>query len=364
MHSDSLARRQHDHHFHSGNAIAERGTRVVMVITALMMVLEIVAGWWFNSMALLADGWHMSSHAVAIGVSTLAYASARRYANDVRFSFGTWKIEVLAGFASAIFLLGVAALMIVGSIERILSPQPIHYQEAVLVAILGIVVNVVCALILGHAHDHGHRQAHAHDHGHERGQGHGHGHGHGHDDSHAHGHSSVHADSQDRVESTIEHATHDHPNRRPHGRDLNLRSAYIHIIADAATSVFALAALIGGWVYGWSWLDPLMGIIGATLVAVWAKGLIIETGTVLLDREMDHPVVDEIREVVEANTEPGATRLSDLHVWRVGRAAYSCAMSVVTHDASLTPDRLRERLAIHEEIVHSTIEIHFCPDAH
>jgi len=320
MHSDDLARWQHEHVFDAGNDAAERGTRRVMWITAATMVVEIVAGWWFNSMALLADGWHMSSHAVAIGLSAMAYGAARRYAGDRRFAFGTWKIEVLCGFASAVFLLGVAALMLFGSAERILAPQAIHYREAIVIAVLGLLVNLACAFILGGAHEHGHDHGHAH-----------HGHGHGH-----------------------EHAEHHH--------DLNLKSAYVHVLADAATSVLAIVALAGGWMLGWSWLDPLMGIVGAVLVAVWAKGLIVQTGKVLLDREMDHPVVDEIRKVAEDPAHPGETRVADLHVWRVGKNVYSCALSVVTHDATLTPAILRERLAVHEEIVHSTIEIHWCPD--
>lgn len=319
MHADKLSRWMHDHVFDTGNSAAERSTRVVMWITAATMVVEIAAGWWFNSMALLADGWHMSSHAVAIGLSALAYATARRYARDPRFAFGTWKIEILGGFSSAIFLLGVAVMMVVGSVERILSPQPIQYLEAIAIAILGLVVNLVCALILG--------KAHHHDHGHS----HGHGHEHGHD-----------------------HHDHHH--------DLNLKSAYLHVITDAATSVLAIVALFGGWLYGWAWLDPLMGIVGAVLVAVWARGLIVDTGKVLLDREMDHPVVDEIREVVETASDAGATRIADLHVWRVGKQVYSCAMTVVTQDATLTPDDVRERLSVHEEIVHSTIEIHHCPE--
>jgi cation diffusion facilitator family transporter len=315
MHAHDLSSWRHDHEFDSGNLVGERSARVVMWITAVTMVFEITAGWWFNSMALMADGWHMSSHAVAIGLSAFAYGAARRYARDPRFAFGTWKIEVLGGFASAIFLLGVAALMILGSIERILSPQSIQYQQAVVVAVLGLVVNIGCAMILGQAHHH--------------------------HDEHGHGHQQ-----HDR-------GRHD---------DLNLKSAYLHVIADAATSVLAIVALIGGWMYGWSWLDPAMGIIGAALVAVWAKGLLLETGKVLLDREMDHPVVDEIREVVESASEAGETRVTDLHVWRVGKTVYSCALSVVTHDVKLTPAQLRDRLAIHEEIVHTTIEIHLYPD--
>ncbi|WP_338762690.1 CDF family Co(II)/Ni(II) efflux transporter DmeF [Massilia sp. METH4] len=301
----------HDHVYDSSSHAAERGTRLVMWITAAMMVVEIAAGWWFNSMALLADGWHMSSHALAIGLSAFAYAAARKYARDPRFAFGTWKIEILAGHTSAVFLLGIAALMAIGSVERIFAPEPIHYQEAIVIAAIGLVVNIVCAVILGGAHHH-----HGHDHGH---------HHHGHDHGHHHHH------------------------------DLNLKAAYVHVIADAATSALAIGALAGGWAFGWSWLDPAMGIVGAVLVAVWAKNLIVETGKVLLDREMDAPVVQEIREVV---AEAGRAQLTDLHVWRVGKEFYSCALTVVTDDPALTPARLREMLSIHEEIVHSTIEVH------
>ena len=314
MHTHNLSQWTHEHAFDTGNQAAERGTRFVMWITAAMMIVEIVAGWWFNSMALLADGWHMSSHAVAIGLSAFAYAAARRYARDHRFAFGTWKIEILAGLASAIFLLGVAAMMVFGSVERIFSPQSIHYQEAMIVAVVGLIVNIVCAVVLGGAHaDHHHDE---------------------HSDGHHHGNDAHH--------------------------DLNLRSAYVHVIADAATSVLAIVALAGGWVYGWSWMDPVMGIVGAVLVAVWAKNLLAQTGKVLLDREMDHPVIAEIREVVESGHEAGDTRLTDLHVWRVGKQSYACALTVVTHDVSLTPDRVREQLSRHEEIVHATIEIHRC----
>jgi cation diffusion facilitator family transporter len=323
----------HEHIFDEGSAAAERGTRLVMWITAAMMLVEIVAGWWFNSMALLADGWHMSSHALAIGLSAFAYSAARRYARDPSFAFGTWKIEILAGFASAIFLLGVALLMIFGSVERIFQPQAIAYQEAIAIAVLGLIVNLVCALVLGQAHDHG--DGHGHDHGHHHAH-HDHGHGHGHDHQEKHDQGDAH------------HQQH----------DLNLRSAYIHVIADAATSVLAIIALLGGWFYGWSWLDPVMGLVGAVLVAVWAKNLITQTARVLLDREMDHPVVEEIREVVRDASAQGLTQLTDLHVWRVGRNAYSCALTVVTHDLALTPQYLREQLGQHEEIVHSTIEIH------
>ena len=324
----ALARLRHDHVFDSGNHAAERGARLVMWITAAMMVVEIAAGWWFNSMALLADGWHMSSHALAIGLSAFAYASARKYAHDRRFAFGTWKIEILAGYTSAICLLGIAVLMAFSSVERILAPQPIHYREAIVIAVAGLLVNLACAFILGDAHHHGDDHRHNHD------QTHDHGHAHDHDHDHGHGH-----------------------------HDLNLRSAYVHVIADAATSVLAIVALAGGWVAGWAWLDPLMGIAGAVLVALWAKNLIVSTGKVLLDREMDAPVVADIRAVVDAASSDPATRLVDLHVWRVGKKSYACALTILTGDAALSARHLREQLATHDEIVHATIEIHLVEHA-
>jgi cation diffusion facilitator family transporter len=307
---DDLSPWTHPHIFEEANVAAERGTRLVMAITAAMMVVEIVAGWWYNSMALLADGWHMSSHALAIGLAAVAYMASRRYARDPRFAFGTWKIEVLAGFTSALFLIGIAAWMVFSSVERLYDPQPIHFIEAIVVAAIGLVVNIVCALILGHAHDHGH------------------GHGHHHD--------------------------HDHP----HHHDLNLRAAYVHVLADAATSVLAILALAGGMAFGWTRLDPIMGIVGAVIVALWARSLIRDTGRILLDCEMDHPVTDEIREVIASHSTWGATtRIADLHVWRVGKRRYACILGLVTRDAAVTPDAVREALAVHEELVHVTVEV-------
>lgn len=311
MHTHDLSKWQHDHVFDTGNHLAERGAKAVMWITLAMMVIEIAGGWWYNSMALLADGWHMSSHALALGLSAFAYVAARRYARDPRFAFGTWKIEILAGYTSAILLVCVAAVMVFGSVDRLISPKPIHYQEAMLVAAIGLAVNLLCAYILGGAHHH-------HDNAHES-------------HNHAHGH-----------------------------HDLNLKSAYLHVIADAATSVLAIVALAGGWLYGWAWLDPVMGIVGAGLIVVWARGLLVDTGKVLLDREMDHGVVEEIREVIEKDFNNDGSRLSDLHVWRVGKGAYSAALVVVTHDSALTPERVKTALSIHEEIVHVTVEINQC----
>ena len=343
----------HQHTFHISNPAAEKGTMWVMWITALMMVVEIVAGWWYNSMALLADGWHMSSHTLAIGLSAFAYIQARKYANDQRFAFGTWKIEVLSGFASALFLVGVAAMMIYGSVDRLLSPEPIHYEEAIFVAIIGLVVNFVCALILGSAHDH---------HGH----GHAHGHNHSSTNEHGHEHKNSHSHSPSIEGHTPGHVHHDHGPHSHHKsrsskehtskkhHDLNLRSAYIHVIADAATSVLAIVALFGGMIYGWSWLDPVMGIVGAVLVGVWAKNLIVDTSKVLLDREMDDPIVEIVKSTLQ--NVPLST-VTDLHIWRVGSRAYACTITLSTQDPTLRPLHIKERLQVLRDIAHATVEI-------
>lgn len=295
----------HSHVFDQGNPLAERNTLLAVLLTTAMMIAEICGGWMFNSMALLADGWHMSSHALALGLSVLAYGAARRFAHDTRFAFGTWKIEVLAGYTSALFLVMVAVLMLYQSVERLIAPTPIHYNEAIGLAIIGLIVNLTCAWLLkgGHSHDH-----------------------HGHQDSKAHS----------------------------HHHDLNLRSAYLHVITDAATSVLAIVALTGGKFWGARWLDPVMGIVGAGLVAFWAYGLLRDSGRVLLDAEMDAPVVAEIREVIEAS--PVDAHICDLHVWRVGKGKYACILSLVTTD-SIGSDYFKQRLSIHEELVHISVEV-------
>lgn len=315
QHSPALDDLRHSHVFDEGNPLVERNTLWAVVLTAGMMVIEITSGWMFNSMALLADGWHMSSHTLALGLSLLAYAAARRFAQDSRFAFGTWKIEVLGGYTSALLLVLVAGLMLYQSVERLVSPTPIQYNQAIVIAVAGLLVNFACAWLLrgGSGHDHHHGHGH-HDH-------------HGHD---AHGH---------------------------HG-DLNLRSAYLHVVADAATSVLAILALIGGKLWGASWLDPAMGIAGSGLVAVWAYGLLRDSGRILLDAEMNAPVVAEIREVIEAS--PIQATISDLHVWRVGKGKYACILSLVTREDA-EPEDFKRQLRIHEELVHISIEINRQP---
>ncbi|HAT05965.1 MAG TPA: cation transporter [Aeromonas salmonicida] len=305
---------------HQGNPLAEQKTRWAVLLTVIMMVAEISGGWFYNSMALLADGWHMSSHALALGLSVLAYRAARHFARDHRFSFGTWKIEVLGGFTSALLLVGVAGLMLFESVFRLLDPSPIHYQQAIAIALVGFLVNLACAWLL------------------KDDQGHHHGHSHGH---HDHNH-----------DSHLGHAHHDHADHHGH-QDLNLRAAYIHVLADAATSVLAILALVGGMLWGADWLDPLMGIAGAVLVAVWAWGLLRDSGRVLLDAEMDTPLVAEIREVIADLPD---AEIRDLHVWRVGQEQYACVLSLLMA-TPIPAGQIRERLAIHEELVHVTIEI-------
>ena len=296
---------KHSHRFDEGNPLAERNTLRVAVLTATMMVIEITGGWYYNSMALLADGWHMSSHTIAMGLSLFAYVCARKYAHDSRFSFGTWKIEILGGYTSAVFLVMMAGLMVYHSIERLISPTPIHYNQAIAIAIVGLLVNLASAWLLKDEHHH---------------------HGHGHD--HGHGHE--------------------------HHHDLNLRSAYLHVLADAATSVLAIIALFGGKLWGLNWLDPVMGLVGATLISVWAYGLLRDTGRVLLDAEMDAPVVEEIREVISASPIPAV--ITDLHVGRVGKGKYACILSIAT-DNEVLPEYFKEQLSIHEELVHISIEV-------
>lgn len=306
MTQNLLTTTPHSHLFDEGNPLAQKKILLATIFTGLMMIIEIISGYVFNSMALLADGWHMSSHLVALGLAYMAYHAARHYAHDTRFCFGTWKIEILAGYSSAILLMMVALLMCFSSIQRLLNPAQIHYDEAIFIAIIGLVVNVICAWLL---HD---NHAHHHDHSHH-------------------------------------HHTHNHH------QDLNHQAAFLHVVADAATSVLAIIALFAAKYWRWDFLDALLGLVGAALISRWAWGLMQQTAKTLLDAEMDQPVVEEIKEVI-IELDP-TIHIVDLHVWKVGKGKFSCILALETNNASLTPFCIKKALSIHEEIVHASVEI-------
>lgn len=320
---------QHSHAFDTGNRAGERRTWIVVGITAITMVVEIVAGIITGSMALLADGWHMSTHVVALSIAGLAYLLARRWSTDERFAFGTWKIEVLGAFTSALLLGIVALAMVWESASRLVHPEPIQFGAALIVAVIGLLVNFASAAVLHGSHEGG--EAHEH---------HGHDHGHHEGHHHHHGHAQHHHQRQD-------HARH---------HDLNLKSAYVHVLADAFTSVLAIAALAAGLWAGWNWLDPAMGLVGAAVIGWWSKGLLAESARVLLDREMDSPIVGRIREAVEID---GDAEIADLHVWRVGRGSYAAVISLVA-ERPLEPKAYRERVARIDSLVHVSVEVNRC----
>ena len=321
MQEDALARWRHDHSFgQDQRRPGERKTQLVIVITATMMVVELVAGVMFGSMALLADGLHMASHAVALGINAYAYAYARRHAHDASYSFGTGKVNTLGGFTGAVLLAAFALLMAWESVQRLVVPVPIAFDQAILVAVVGLIVNGVSMLILGHHHDADH--AHHHDQGH-------------HDEDHDHDH---------------DHA-HDH---EPHEHDHNLVSAYLHVLADALTSLLAIVALLAAKYFGLTWMDPLMGIVGAVLVARWSLGLLKATSTVLLDRSAAPEVCAAVREGIERID---GNRVVDLHVWCIGLNLYSASLTVVS-PLPRSPEHYKALLPASLNIVHATVEVH------
>jgi cation diffusion facilitator family transporter len=324
MASHDVSAWRHSHSFDPGNRAAERRTWIVVAITAATMVAEIAAGVMTGSMALIADGWHMATHVVALSIAGVAYLLARRWSSDERFAFGTWKIEVLGSYSSALLLGVVAVAMVIESVRRIFQPESIQYMPALIVAVVGLVVNLVCALVLqGRGHGHAHHVAHgpgAHAH---------------HDDDHHHHH-------------------HHHRDEHP---DLNLRSAYAHVLTDAFTSVLAIAALAAGLWAGWGWMDPVMGIVGAVVIAWWAKGLLADAARVLLDREMDSPIVQRLRRAIESDSD---AQIADLHVWRVGRGSYASVVTIIAREPR-SPDVYRARLDGIPELAHVSIEVNQCP---
>ncbi len=313
MHNEQIELWQHHHVFNDEKKAVEKRTMVVVIITFITMVAEIVVGWMSNSMALLADGWHMGTHAFALGISLAAYVLARKYAKDETFTFGTWKIEILGGYTSAVVLGIVALAMIFSSVERILHPLGIHYNQALFVAILGLLVNLSCAVILqsgGHAHEHEHH-----------------------------------------------HTGEDDPSQHQHSHeDLNLKSAYLHVVADALTSVLAIVALLGAKYFRWVWLDPFMGIVGAGLILRWSFTLLKGTGNILLERETDGEIADEIKKEIESD---GDSKICDLHLWKVAQNKYACIVSVVT-SKDISTEEYRARLSGVHELTHLTIEVNEC----
>lgn len=289
--------RNHQHIIISDSQMAnERRTWLVIALTAAMMVLEIAAGFIFGSMALLADGWHMASHASALGISAVAYYFARRYAADKRFSFGTGKISELAGYSSALLLALIALLMAYESVTRFFSPVAIRFDEAIAVAVLGLIVNLLSALILREKHD-----------------------------------------------------EHDHH----HHEDHNLKAAYLHVLADALTSVLAIVALTTGRFLGWVWMDPLMGIVGAIVIARWSYDLTRDTGSILLDVDVNTPLSENIRNLLEAD---GENQIHDLHLWRLGPGHFAAIVSLTTKNAR-PPDFYKAQLEDIKELRHVTVEV-------
>ena len=316
MHNENLHLWQHGHSFgQEKKRPGELRTIIVIVVTATMMVVEIAAGILFGSMALLADGLHMASHAAALSISAFAYIYARRHAHDERYSFGTGKVNALGGFTGAILLAVFALMMAWESVERFIYPVDIAFNQAIFVAFLGLIVNGASVLILGHKHEHDHE------------------HGDEHEDHH-----------------------HHHEHGHDHHHDHNLRAAYLHVLADALTSLLAIFALFAGKLYGLIWMDPLMGIVGAILVARWSMGLLHTTSTVLLDRQGPKHIRDAITKSIEGRDD---NRVADLHVWSIGPNIYAAELAVVTHDPQ-PPDHYKTLLPTGLGLAHANVEVHRC----
>lgn len=304
MHADSLSRWQYSHNYlPRTHRKSEQRARVVLVLTFVMMVIELVTGYATGSLALTADGWHMGSHAAALGITAFVYAFSRHHVDNARFTFGTGKVGPLAGYTSALFLTGIALFMVAQSVERLQHPVQVSFDEAIWVAVIGLIVNLACAAILGH-HD-----------THEA-------------DEHAH----------------------------PHRHDHNLYAAYLHVLADAFTSVLAIVALTSGKYLGWGWMDPAMGIVGAAVIGQWSASLLRSSGRVLLDAEDNYDLVTHISRLIEND---GDSRIADLHVWRLGPLSHGCIVSIVAH-APQTAEHYKALLAEITGLKHITVEINSC----
>jgi cation diffusion facilitator family transporter len=332
MHSHSMTHWTHGHAFlgaHHGEH--ERRTWTVVALTAVMMVAEIAGGTMFGSIALIADGWHMGTHVAALAIAGLAYLFARRHVHDARFSLGTGKFGELAAFASAI-ILGMIALGIgYESVLRLLYPVAIHYREAIPIAALGLCVNLVSAWLLRESHDHGHGHAPGHSHGRAAHDHHG-------DDDAAH-----------------DHHDHDHA-QAGHHQDSNFRAAYVHVLADALTSVLTIGGLSAAWAFGWTFMDPVVGLIGMIVILSWGLSLVRSAGGVLLDTVPDPELARRVRERIET----GGDRLADLHLWQLGPGHAAVICSVVS-DSPQAPSVYKERLEGLAGLSHVTIEVNHCP---
>ena len=308
MHIESLDQWKHDHDFNIDTSQGEKRTRLVVLLTACMMVIEITAGYLFGSMALLADGWHMGTHVAALAISLFAYRYARQHADNPAYSFGTGKVSALGGFSSAVALALVAVLMGLESLHRLLFPQTIQFNQAILVAVIGLLVNLLSAWLLhgGAAHS---RHHHHHD-----------------------------------------------AARDDHHHDHNLRAAYLHVIADALTSVLAIIALFTGKYFDWLWMDACMGLVGAALITRWGYGLLKETSRVLLDSAPDENTLAQIGQAIESDAD---NRITDLHVWRLGPRSYGVIISLVTHQPR-DPEHYKALLKDFAELRHVTIEVNHC----
>ncbi len=312
MHIDTLDQWQHTHHFTQDDRQSEHRTRMVIGLTLTMMILEVSSGLVFGSMALLADGWHMATHVAALSITAMAYWYARRHANNPRYTFGTGKVGVLGGFASAVALAVVALVMALESIQRFFTDVTIQFPEAIAVAVVGLLVNLVSALLLRDHHDHHH---------------HGHAHHHDHD--------------------------HDHD---AHHQDHNLRAAYLHVLADALTSLLAIIALVAGMFLGWLWLDAVMGLVGGMLIMRWAWGLLRDTSAILLDSAVSSSTVEAVRAAIEADAD---NRVADLHLWRVGPRHLAAIISVVSHYPQ-PPEHYKALLHGVSDLAHVSVEVQPC----
>ena len=313
MHTHSIDDFRHSHVFlGSSHERNERKTWAVIAICAAMMVAEIVGGLWFGSVALVADGLHMSTHAGALLIAALAYTYSRRYANDDRLTFGTGKFGDLAAFTSAIALAMIALLIGYESVERFINPVSIAFNQAIPIAVVGLCVNLLSALFLRDDADH---------------------HGHAHDHAHSHGHAHVH-------------------------RDHNLRAAFVHVLADAAVSVLVIVGLVAGWLFGLIWLDPLIGLVATAVILSWSWTLIRSAGAILLDASPDPALARKMT----TRLEQGSDRVSDLHLWRLGPGHLGAVISIVSHDPR-TPEQYKRRLSGLADLSHVTIEVIRCPGA-